>query len=80
MFNLLSVAKVAKGGGADTLLPLLKSLGIDLAFQPVEGGTAVRGAFASLASSAASSGAKALELRGKMKNGETVHAVLVLSN
>ena len=76
-----SLAKLAAGGmGPEQLGSVLKLAGIDVQMESVEGGAAVRGEFSALASDASLGGAKLLRLRGTMRDGGKLHALLVVNS
>jgi hypothetical protein len=72
-----SIVKLAKGGiGPDELAEILAAAGMDLAFNPVQ---PVLETFRPLAESASLPSAKMVELKGRMKGGGTIHALLVMN-
>ena len=76
--NVATMVKLARGGMAqDEIGPLLKAMGIDISFEsvPID-----REAFGALASSASLPCSKLVRVQGKMKGGESVHALLVITN
>jgi hypothetical protein len=77
MIGIGSVMKLARGGiGADELAEILASAGIGLSFEekPVAVST-----FQSLGATASLPGSKIIEIRGQMKGGDTVHALMVVN-
>lgn len=78
MLKLAQIAKLAKGSlGPDEIGELLASAGIDLQMIPVErekGPVAFRG----MAIAASKPGARLVAMRGLLKNGESMEALLVL--
>ena len=72
-----SILKLAKGGlGPDEMGEMLAAAGIDVSFTPV---AVEPGCFRLLAERAAVPGAKLVLLKGKMKGGETITALMVVN-
>jgi len=78
MIGLGTLAKIAKDGAdPETLKALLGAMGIELDMQPIP---IDRTAFGKLAESASQPGAKMIELNGRIKDGDSVHALLVFAS
>ncbi len=77
--NLGALLKVARGGdmGPDEFGALLAAAGMDVSFTPV---AVDRASFAALASSASLPSAKMVRIQGKMKGGDMLDALLVVSS
>lgn len=76
MIGLGTLAKLAKGGmGPEEIQTVLQSLGVDLQFEHV---TKVRAAFEGLAQSAKNPKAELIDVRGTLKGGKRVHAMLIV--
>ncbi len=72
-----SIIKLARGGmGPDEMGELLRAAGMDLSFTPVKIEAA---AFTVLAQAASLPCSKMIELKGQMRSGETVTALLVVN-
>jgi hypothetical protein len=77
MIGLGGILKLAKGGlGPDELKEILSSIGMDIEFNPVQANLET---FRSLAVPASLPGSKLLELKGTMKGGGHIHALLVMN-
>jgi hypothetical protein len=77
MIGVGSLIKLARGGlGPDELAEILAAAGMELSFLPVE---PTLESFRPLAQSASLPCAKMLELKGKMKGGGMLHALLVMN-
>lgn len=78
MISLSGIVKLARGGiGVDELKELLTAVGMDLKFTSVPAAAA---SFHPLAESASLPCAELLELRGTMKGGGSIHALLVMNH
>ena len=74
--NIGSMMKLARGGmDPEALGEILAAAGVSVSFTPVAAGPEP---FRTLAAAASLPSANLLELRGKMKSGETLTALLVL--
>ena len=81
MLGLGTLTKLARGSmSLEELGGMLQAAGIALTMTPVEGGQAVRTEFAGLAADAAKGGAKLLRIQGQMKNGDRIHALLIMNS
>jgi hypothetical protein len=77
MIGLSGILKLAKGGlGPEELKEILSAAGMDLEFNPVPANLET---FRSLAVPASLPGSKLLELKGTMKGGGLIHALLVMN-
>jgi hypothetical protein len=77
MLGLGGMMKLARGGiGADELAEVLSAAGIEISINAV---TPRVESFRPLAASASLPSSKLVELRGKMKNGDRLHALLVIT-
>jgi hypothetical protein len=76
---MLGLLKTLKGDGLtlESLTPLLKQIGMELEMRPVD--QAKEEAFTSLAHKALTCGASVLQMQGRMKNGDGIHALLVVA-
>jgi hypothetical protein len=75
--GLSSIMKLAKGGlGPDELAEILAAAGMDLTFTPA---APTVEAFRPLAEAASLPSAKMVELKGRMKGGGNIHALLVMN-
>jgi len=73
-----SIMKLAKGGlGPDELAEILAAAGMDLQFNPVAPSLET---FRPLAEAASLPSSKMGELKGRMKGGGTIHALLVMNS
>ncbi len=77
MIGFGTLAKMAAGGlGPDEIKAVLSGLGINLEMAQV---TDARAEFRSLAESASLPSSKLVKLAGTLKNGEKVHALLIVN-
>ena len=78
MIGLGSMMKMARGGlSADDLGELFAGMGIEVTVEPK---SPTLETFKPLAASASLPSSKLIELRGKMKDGGEIHALLVLNS
>ena len=76
MISLGTMAKLAKGGlGPDEIAEVLAAVGIELETREVP---VAKDTFVPLAESASLPRSKFIELRGRMKDGSQLHALVVL--
>jgi hypothetical protein len=77
MIGLGSMMKLARGGmDMDDLAEMFAAMGIEMTVEPI---SATVEAFKPLAVTASLPSSKIMELRGEMKDGGRIHALLVLS-
>jgi hypothetical protein len=73
-----SILKLARGGlGPDELAEILSAAGMELEFSPAKADVE---SFRPLAESASLPGSKMIALKGKMKGGGLLHALLVMNS
>ncbi len=78
MIGLGTLKKLASGGlGPDEIREILAQAGMDFEFASVP---VVREGFTALALSASLPGSKVVQISGRMKDGQRIHALMVLSD
>lgn len=79
MLGLGTITKMARGGmSLEDMAGILAAAGVNLTMTTIEGREATRNEFNTLARGAARPGAKVIAVKGTMKDGSTVHALLTL--